>query len=108
MTAVAAPTRTGLSEEEAARRLAAEGPNEVAAAQRRTIGGNILKVAREPMLVLLVLGCVIYRLLGDRTEALMLLAFATLSIVITVVQQSRAERVLDALRDGRRERRACG
>jgi Ca2+-transporting ATPase len=99
MTSVEKPASAGLTETEAARRLAAEGPNELPSAKRRSIGRIILEVAREPMLALLVLGCVIYLLLGDRTESLMLLAFATLSIVITVVQQSRAERVLDALRD---------
>src|SRR6185503_324228 len=37
--------------------------------------------------------------LGDLTEAVVLLAFATLSVVITVVQETRTERVLEALRD---------
>jgi Ca2+-transporting ATPase len=41
----------------------------------------------------------VYLVLGDFGEALFLLAFATLSIVITIVQESRSERVLDALRD---------
>ena len=36
---------------------------------------------------------------GDVKEALILLAFATLSVVITVVQETRTERVLEALRD---------
>jgi Ca2+-transporting ATPase len=44
-------------------------------------------------------GGVAYMLLGDLTEALILLAFATFSIVVTVVQESRTEHVLDALRD---------
>ena len=38
-------------------------------------------------------------MLGDVSEALMLLAFATISVSITVVQESRSERVLEALRD---------
>jgi Ca2+-transporting ATPase len=51
------------------------------------------------MLALLLAGGVAYLLLGNRTEALILLAFATFSIVITVVQESRTENVLEALRD---------
>ena len=58
-----------------------------------------LDVFREPMLVLLLAGGVAYLLLGDLTEALILLAFATFSIVVTVVQETRTEHVLDALRD---------
>lgn len=51
------------------------------------------------MLGLLIGGGVIYLILGDLQEALILITFAMFSIVITVVQQARTERVLDALRD---------
>ena len=54
---------------------------------------------REPMLALLLGGGVIYLALGDLKEALILLAFATMSVFITVVQETRTERVLEALRD---------
>ena len=58
-----------------------------------------MEVLREPMLALLLAGGVAYLLLGDLTEALILLAFATFSVVVTVVQESRTEHVLEALRD---------
>ena len=51
------------------------------------------------MLLLLLVGGVVYLALGDLKEAIILVAFATMSIVITVVQETRTERVLDALRD---------
>ena len=51
------------------------------------------------MLALLICGGVIYLALGDVKEALVLLVFACLSVVITVVQETRTERVLEALRD---------
>jgi Ca2+-transporting ATPase len=54
---------------------------------------------RQPLFALLIGGGVVYLLLGDRLEALLLLAFATLSVVITIVQESRSERVLEALRN---------
>src|SRR6202012_3672447 len=41
----------------------------------------------------------IYLVLGDRLEALLLLIFASFSVVIAVVQEARSERVLEALRD---------
>jgi Ca2+-transporting ATPase len=41
----------------------------------------------------------IYLLLGDRLEAVLLLLFASLSVSIAVIQEARSERVLDALRD---------
>lgn len=92
-------TPTGLSDAEAQRRLAAEGYNELPHGGRRSTLKIASEVLREPMLALLIAGGIIYFLLGDRTEAILLLAFASLSVVITVVQEARTERVLEALRD---------
>ncbi|MCI4680588.1 cation-translocating P-type ATPase [Rhodoblastus acidophilus] len=89
----------GLTEEEATARLAAEGFNELPQADRRTPFRIVLDVLREPMLVLLIGGGVIYLALGDVKEAIVLLVFACLSVVITVVQETRTEKVLEALRD---------
>jgi Ca2+-transporting ATPase len=90
---------SGLTHEEAAARLAADGYNELPAPDRRGFFRIIWEVVRQPMFALLIGGGIVYLLLGDRTEALLLLAFAALSVVITVVQESRSERVLEALRD---------
>ena len=90
---------SGLSAEEAARRLSADGPNEVA----RGEGRSFLTIARdilfEPMFALLLMAGIIYFLLGDFGEATILMVFATLSIAIAILQENRSERMLDALRD---------
>ncbi len=90
---------TGLSESEAQARLKSEGFNELPRGDRRTPFRIVLEVIREPMLALLLGGGAIYLALGDLQEALILLVFALASIVITVVQETRTERVLEALRD---------
>ncbi len=89
----------GLSAPEAAARLQAEGPNELPRSSQRTPFRIVLEVLREPMLALLLCGGLLYLLLGSHEEALILLGFALFSIIITVVQESRTERVLEALRD---------
>src|SRR5664279_2316480 len=89
----------GLSEADAQTRLKTEGYNELPRPNRRAPLRIILEVMREPMLALLLGGGVIYLALGDLKEALILLAFATMSVLITVVQETRTERVLEALRD---------
>ena len=89
----------GLSAAEAARRLAAEGPNLIPQTSRRTALRIIGEVLREPMLALLLGGGAVYYILGDHVEALILLVFATFSVAITAIQQTRTERVLEALRD---------
>ena len=80
---------TGLTSAEAQARLAAEGRNEPPAADRRTPFRIVLDVLREPMLALLLASGLLYLLLGDLKEALILLAFALISIVITIVQETR-------------------
>jgi Ca2+-transporting ATPase len=93
------PAIRGLSEADVQAKLKAEGYNELPRPDRRTPLRIILEVLREPMLALLLGGGVIYLVLGDLKEAIILLAFATMSVLITVVQETRTERVLEALRD---------
>jgi Ca2+-transporting ATPase len=93
------PVSGGLTDSEARARLAAEGPNELPRARRRSVLRITAEVLHEPMLALLLAAGAVYLLLGDTTEALVLLGFATLSIAISVVQESRTEHVLEALRD---------
>ena len=90
---------TGLSDAEARARLAREGYNELPRGEQRTVFRIVLEVLREPMLALLLGAGAVYLALGDVHEALILLAFAMASILITVVQETRTERVLEALRD---------
>lgn len=92
-------TPSGLSAEVAAARLKAEGPNELPHADHRSGFGILREVLKEPMLVLLLGSGAIYAVLGDTKDAFVLLAFACLSILITLVQEVRSERVLEALRD---------
>ncbi len=89
----------GLSEKEAAERLAREGYNEIPSAKKRSFWAIVYGVIREPMLLLLIGGGIIYMILGDIREALMLLAFVFVIIGITLYQERRTERTLEALRD---------
>jgi P-type Ca2+ transporter type 2C len=89
----------GLSSTEAADRLLKFGPNELPRRQSRNAVRITIEVLKEPMLLLLLIGGLVYLALGDRAEALILLGFALLSVTISVVQEYRTERVLEALRD---------
>lgn len=89
----------GLSEEEARRRLQEEGYNELPASWRRSVFRLLLSVVREPMILLLLAGCGVYLALGERLEALVLLASVLGIIGLTLYQELRTERALEALRD---------
>ena len=88
----------GLDNAEAERRLRIEGANEQPSARARTPLRIAIEVLREPMFALLLCAGGIYLALGSVFEGVILLVFATLSVGISVVQESRSERVLEALR----------
>lgn len=90
---------SGLTSLEAEVRLRRDGPNELPRRESRTPLRIVVEVLKEPMLLLLLCGGAIYLAIGDLKEALILLVFATMSVTITVVQEARTERVLEALRD---------
>ena len=89
----------GLSQAEAAARLAAEGPNELGHDGRRGLLRMLFDLLSEPMLLLLVGAGAIYLFLGDTTEALALQAFVLVVIAINLAQARKTERAVAALRD---------
>ncbi len=89
--------KLGLTSAKAASRLAEGGPNTLPAAARRSIFAVAFEVLREPMLILLLAAGAIYLALGDRAEALIIIGLASATVVISILQQSRSERVLEKL-----------
>src|SRR5689334_8049061 len=91
--------KRGLGAAGAAAGLRRGGPTALPDAARRPAARVALDVVREPMFALLLGAGALYLLLGDLAEALVLLAFACLSVGIAVAQEVRTERALEALRD---------
>lgn len=89
----------GLTEAEAASRLAKDGFNEIPSAKKRSFLAIAFSVVRQPMLLLLLSSGTIYMILGDIQEAIMLLGFVFVVIGITLYQERKSERALEALRD---------
>lgn len=89
----------GLSEKEAIQRLKLEGFNELQASKKKNLYYIAFEVMKEPMFLLLLASGLIYLVLGDVQEALMLLSFVVIIIFITVYQERKTERALEALRD---------
>jgi Ca2+-transporting ATPase len=89
----------GLNSDEAEKRLATEGYNELPSTKKRSIFAIMFEVIREPMFLLLVACGTIYLILGDVQEAIMLLGFVFVVMGITLYQERKSERALEALRD---------
>jgi len=89
----------GLTSKQASKSLRENGYNELPKEGKRSPIAIILSVISEPMFALLLSAAGVYLLIGSLQESLILCAFALLSVGITIVQEWRSEKVLEALRD---------
>ena len=89
----------GLSRTEVLEKLKNEGYNELPSSKSRNIFAIALEVVKEPMFLLLVACGSIYLFLGEPQDALLLLGFVFIMIGITIYQEGKTEKALDALRD---------
>lgn len=89
----------GLSTSEAVARLRVDGPN----ALPKPAGQGMLRIAwgvvKEPMFLLLIGAGSVYLVLGEPGDAALLFGFVCMVMGITIVQERRTERALEALRD---------
>src|SRR5512138_2084836 len=88
---------TGLSENEASRRLLEFSPNIIGAQRRRSLGRIARETLREPMFMLLVAAATLYLTFGDLAEGVFLAAGAMLSFGLVITQEARSEHALEAL-----------
>lgn len=104
----------GLSSDEAARRLAQIGYNELKEQPRPGFWSMLLAQFNNFVVIILIVASLISLLLGDYLEAGAILAIVVLNAILGVVQESKAEEALAALqkmaapdayviRDGRRQ-----
>jgi P-type Ca2+ transporter type 2C len=89
---------SGLTSEEVNEKLKHFGYNELAATARKNIGRIALEVVREPMFLLLISCGVLYIVLGDYKEGIVLMSSILIIVVITFIQYRKTERALEALR----------
>ncbi len=90
---------TGLDASTIAQRQAEEGRNALPQDAHRTLLTIALEVLREPMFLLLLGAGSIYLVMGNPHDALVLLGFVVIIMIVTIAQERRTERTLETLRD---------
>ncbi len=88
----------GLEPDEALRRLDQYGANELREAPRPPFWKLVLEQFQSFVVMILIVASVISALLGDYAEAAAIMAIVLLNAIIGVVQESRAEQALAALK----------
>ena len=91
-------SETGLASDEVARRMQQYGPNELREKPRPTFFQLIVAQLNNFIVILLIAASVISALLGDWLEAGVIMLIVVLNAILGVVQESRAEEALAALK----------
>ena len=89
----------GLTATQAAAQLAQDGPNALPGDARRGGWHSVREMLSDPMFALLLGAGVLYLLLGDMQEGLVLFGLVLVVLALTLYQEGKTERALGALRD---------
>jgi Ca2+-transporting ATPase len=93
-----AERQQGLSDTEAARRLAEYGPNELNERRGRSPLRMLWEQFTETMVVILILAAIVSAMLGKTTETVAILAIVIMFAVLGFIQEYRAEKAMAALK----------
>jgi P-type Ca2+ transporter type 2C len=99
ITGASAQNPNGLSSATAIERLKHDGYNEIPSARSRSLLAIAWSTVQDPIFLLLLGGGIIYWILGDFQEALILLGFVLFLMGIGLYQEGKAEHAVAALRD---------
>ncbi len=92
-------TSAGLSADESTRRRAEYGPNELQAAARVSAWAMLLEQFRNVLVLILLAATVLSAFLGQGVEALVIAVIVLFAVLLGFIQEYRAERAIEALRD---------
>ena len=90
----------GLSSEEAERRLAQYGPNQLAAGKKDSLAKRFLNQMKDPMIIVLLAAAVLSLISSrgeDWIEAVIILIIVIVNACISISQENSAEKALEAL-----------
>ncbi len=91
--------KKGLSQAQANELLLEHGHNELPSSQPKSLWKIAFEVMKEPMFLLLISCAVLYMILGDYREGIILLSSIFIIIFITFYQYQKTEKALDALKN---------
>ena len=93
-----APTETGLSTAEARKRLEKYGENQLQEGKRVTFLQMVIGQLNNFVIILLIVAAIISAVLGEVVDSGAIIAIVLLNTIMGVVQESRAEQALAALK----------
>ena len=92
-------SRSGLSSQEAERRLGIHGHNVPVKRKRRTAAVKFLVHFRSPLIIILLFAGLVTTVLGETANATIIFAMVFMSVILGFYQESKAEKAADILKE---------
>lgn len=89
----------GLTTEEALRRLARHGENKLVEAKKDSLFKKIVAQLLDVLMVILLIGATVSYLIGETTDAIIIVIVIVLNVTISLVQEYKADDALAALKN---------
>ena len=93
---------SGLSSDEAQKRLAEYGPNELKEKEKRTLFMMFLDQFKDFMILILIGAAIISGIIGEPADTIAIIVIVVLNAVIGFIQEYRAEKAMAALKKWQR------
>ena len=90
--------RRGLSEAEAARRLAVNGPNEMKEARQKTWVENFLEQLNDPLIYVLMVAAAVSVFLKEVSDAVIIGVVVLVNAIVGMLQEGKARKALESLK----------
>lgn len=90
---------SGIDERTAVERLAQYGKNQIEDKKKKTVLHMLVHQFRDFMIIILVIAAIISGIMGDLTDTIVIVAIVIINAVIGVVQEYRAEKAMEALKN---------
>src|SRR5436190_1718225 len=97
---VTSPAPTGLSSQEATKRLTQYGPNEPAPIKRGAAITELLLLFFNPLVIILLIASLVSVILGNAADAVIIFVLVLLGVSINFAQTYRSQRAVAKLREG--------
>ncbi len=90
--------KKGLSKDEVGRRLEKYGYNELKEKEKEPLWVKIAKQLKDFLVIILIIASIVSGLVGEVSDAIVIIAIVIVNAVLGVVQEGKAEKALDALK----------
>lgn len=87
----------GLTENEAARRLNENGPNELKKGKKKSKAATFLEQLNDPLIAVLLVAAVISFLLKEISDAMIISVVVVVNAVVGIIQEGKAQKALESL-----------